>query len=310
MRVQIAICTWNRAAVLDRTLDQMRLLTIPADTDLELVIVDNSSNDDTQDVIQHYGSCFHIRSLTERRQGHCYARNCAVEAIDGDIVIWTDDDVLVDIDWLDAYVAAARSQRDCSFWGGPIIPFFDERRPQWLKENWELCRACYAFRDIGDKPVAFHERLLPYGANFALRTDVQKQFKFNTSLGRRGREVTGEDEVDLLRRLVAAGHRGCWVPGARLRHLITPDRVTEKFVGAYFFGQGKVEAMRNYRNAGSPSKLLYESLTQRALYRLKRNRVPSKVWLTHLVRASLARGKWAGLRQAKSVSRSRRPDET
>ncbi len=310
MRVQIAICTWNRARLLDRTLDAMRHLDVPPEVSLELLLVDNNCSDDTQEVIRHYADMFDIRSLSESKQGHSHARNRAIEAADGDLLLWTDDDVLVDEAWLAGYVAAARSQPEMAFWGGPIIPRFDQRRPRWLKENWKICKSCFAARDLGDRTVEFDRSVLPYGANFGVRTAVQAQFRFDPRLGRQGSLVLGDDEIDVLRRLLEKGHRGCWLPDAKVQHLIPPERTTESFVGEYYFGQGKREAMQNWRNAGSKWRLRWEGWTHRCLYRVKRPYAASKVWLTHLVRSSLARGKLQGLQAARLRRQKRHSGES
>ena len=299
MRVQIAICTWNRARLLDRTLDQMRRVEVPTDTQVEFLIVDNASQDDTREVISHYAETLNIRSLAEDQQGHCHARNRAIAAADGDLIVWTDDDVLVDKKWIWHYVAAAKEQSEVAFWGGPILPEFVDRRPLWIKENWKRCKGCFAVRDLGETPVEFDPSTLPYGANFAVRTDVQKQFTFNTDLGRKGNLVVGDDEIELLRRILDRGYRGRWLPQAKVAHLIPAERTTEKYVGDYFYGQGRNEALRNWRNTGAPTRLRWEALTQRLLYRIKRPLWPSQVWFTHMVRASLARGKLVGLKLVK-----------
>ena len=51
MRLTVAICTWNRAALLDRTLAEFRKLALPPGLDWELVVVNNNSPDDTDRVI-------------------------------------------------------------------------------------------------------------------------------------------------------------------------------------------------------------------------------------------------------------------
>ena len=68
---------------------------------------------------------------------------------------------------------------------------------------------------------------------------MQRANLFDPDLGRRADAVLGEDELELMRRLLAAGHQGRWVPGAVVEHLIPADRASAKYVYDYFVGQGR-----------------------------------------------------------------------
>ena len=129
--VDIAICTWNRANLLKRTLESVSNLSVPSDIRLTVVVVDNRSTDETQAVVKafedsDFGRANQIVSAIENQQGHTFARNRAVRACKGDLVVWTDDDVLVHSDWIKKYVDAARQQTTVSFWGSHIKPTFLE----------------------------------------------------------------------------------------------------------------------------------------------------------------------------------------
>src|SRR5262249_5404549 len=108
MHATVAVCTWNRAALLDRTLEQFTRLRVPAGLQWELLVVNNNCTDDTDQVLGRYRDRLPLSPLFEPRQGLSHARNCAVQAAAGDLIVWTDDDVLVDPDWLGCHVAAAQ----------------------------------------------------------------------------------------------------------------------------------------------------------------------------------------------------------
>ena len=59
--VSVAICTWNRAKLLDQTLTQMRQLRIPAGLTWELLVVNNNSTDDTDAVASRHASSLPLR---------------------------------------------------------------------------------------------------------------------------------------------------------------------------------------------------------------------------------------------------------
>jgi len=76
--ITVAICTWNRARLLDQTLNHMRNLQIPPDVDWELLVVNNNCTDQTDTVIERYEGDLPIRRLFEARPGLSHARNRAL----------------------------------------------------------------------------------------------------------------------------------------------------------------------------------------------------------------------------------------
>jgi glycosyltransferase involved in cell wall biosynthesis len=92
----VAVCTRNRASSLRRTLRSLNDLQYPADK-LDLLVVDNAPDDDsTREVVAEFAG---IRYEFEPRPGLDWARNRAIQAARGDIIAYTDDDVVVDANW-------------------------------------------------------------------------------------------------------------------------------------------------------------------------------------------------------------------
>ena len=295
--VDIAICTWNRARLLRQTLESFSKLNVPADILLTVIVVDNRSTDETQSVIEafansSFGQTHKTVSAIEQQQGHTFARNRAIEASQSDLVIWTDDDVLVDSDWVTKYTAAANQQPDVSFWGSQIEPSFIDSKPKWIQDNWESLSGCFAARQLGEQPIEFTADRLPYGANFAVRGDVQRANLFDIELGRRADAVLGEDELDLLRRLLTGGHAGRWVPGATVQHLIPSDRATTKYVYGYFVGQGRNLVLKGESWPTDTNQLKIEAKTEYRRFWIKRFYAGNQQWCSHLIRSALAMGQW------------------
>ena len=106
MKLSIVICTWNRSSLLAQTLEQFTRLRVPEHSTWEVLIVNNACTDDTDAVIKRFDGSLPIRRLFEAVAGHTHARNCAIRHATGDLLIWTDDDVLVSEDWLTRYEEA------------------------------------------------------------------------------------------------------------------------------------------------------------------------------------------------------------
>lgn len=295
MIVEVAICTWNRATLLQMTLQRLTEIEIPSDTQFKVIVVDNNSTDQTAETLKQFQAKLDLLVVNEQEQGHTFARNCAIKHATGELLLWIDDDVLVSDDWLSGYVQSARSQSEVSFWGGPIEAKFMSPQPKWISDNWDKLQGCFAVRDLGEAVIDFDEELLPYGANFAIRTEVQKKFPFQTSLGRTSDAVIGEDELQLLRRVLADGKRGAWVPESKVEHLIDSARATTEYIHKYFVGQGRVLVAKQSSWTTNVAKLEQEAEHELFWYRIKRWFTKSDVWLSHLIRGSLAQGQHAAL---------------
>ncbi|MFO0455870.1 MAG: glycosyltransferase family 2 protein, partial [Planctomycetota bacterium] len=68
--VDIAICTWNRSALLAQTLESLAKLRIPPGIQWRVLVVDNRSTDDTQDTLEAYADVLPLVILNEPEQGH------------------------------------------------------------------------------------------------------------------------------------------------------------------------------------------------------------------------------------------------
>lgn len=302
MKVTVAICTWNRARLLERTLTELQSLQIPDGVQWELLVVDNQCTDSTGDVIRQHENRLPLKWLFESEQGQSHARNCAIDAAEGELLIWTDDDVLVDPHWLAAYVAAAKKWPEAGFFGGVIEPWFESPPPRWLQVVWSQVETAYAARDFGAQEFAFDLKRVPFGANFAVRTAVQRSQRYDPSLGRIGSGMVGGDDTHLLRSLLAAGWEGRWVPKARVRHFIPKDRQSVRYLRRYYHGMGLLRGREapptNGRHMfGCPRWLWRRAIEEELRYRFQRAFQRPEIWIEGLRQASRTWGEVSASRE-------------
>ena len=93
--VSIIIPTYNRAKMLGITIESFMTQSYPKDK-YEIIVSDNNSSDNTREVVEEWQgkATVPIRYLFEGRQGVHYARNTAAKAAIGDILYFTDDDMI------------------------------------------------------------------------------------------------------------------------------------------------------------------------------------------------------------------------
>lgn len=106
MKISLIICTRNRAERLRKSLARLNEADTP-ECAVEVVIVDSHSDDTTPAVIHEFSQVakFPVKTIRASRVGLGYARNRGIEASDGDVLAFTDDDCEVDR----AYFRAVRA---------------------------------------------------------------------------------------------------------------------------------------------------------------------------------------------------------
>jgi glucosyl-dolichyl phosphate glucuronosyltransferase len=292
----VAICTRNRANALRNVLTSLAACASPTGA-WEVIVVDNGSSDDTQSVLSSFTGTLPVRALTEPEPGLSHARNAAVREALGAYVLWTDDDCLVDQQWLVAYAAAVARWPEAVVFGGPIIPRFDGNPPAWLHRIASRVGTAYAARDLGAEsvPLSIAGDRVPFGANYAIRTLEQRQHLYNPGLGRAGHSIAVGEESDVLERLLRGGATGRWVPEARVTHCIAAERQRVSYLRDYFTADGAFEEWR-HRGAGPPAepsttRLVRQALISELRYRTARYLASPEVWIEHLISSSVARGR-------------------
>jgi len=241
-RVTVAVCTWNRCGLLRATLEQMTHLRQPPGG-WELVVVDNNSTDQTAAVITSFESRLPIRDVLEVQPGLSHARNRAVREAAGEYLVFTDDDVLVDPEWLVAYDAAFRAYPEAAQFGGPIEPWFEGTPPDWLTRVFDQVSPAYAAIDHGPTPVPLDDAHLVFGANIAARMSVLTRYNFDPKLGRTGTNMLSGEETTVFAAMRRDGFAGWWVPAARVRHFIPRERQNLKYLRRWHSGVGWYQGM-------------------------------------------------------------------
>src|SRR5262245_37506880 len=130
----LVVVTRNGAPTLPWLFDALVRADAP-DGGWKLVLADNGSTDNTKSVVDRYRGALQIEYVFEPKGGQNFARNAALERIEGDLVVFTDDDTTPDRRWLVAYRHAADAHRDFSCFGGPILPRWEREPPPWILEK-------------------------------------------------------------------------------------------------------------------------------------------------------------------------------
>jgi glycosyltransferase involved in cell wall biosynthesis len=177
MQVTIAICTFNHSESLEQTLKALSHVTVPGGWQCELLVIDNASTDLTAETIKTYqpANGVTLRYLYEPNPGQCYARNAALAAASGEIILFTDDDVRVPTNWIEGMCAPiVAGVADAVAGGIRLAPHLERPWMTWLH------KALWASTESMDQENP--DSLI--GANMAFSRDVlSKVPAFDTELG-------------------------------------------------------------------------------------------------------------------------------
>jgi glycosyltransferase involved in cell wall biosynthesis len=321
----VLVCTYNRAGLLRETLAAFTSLSAPDQCDVEIIVVDNNSTDNTSAVIADAAtrSPFRIVALHEQRQGKSFALNRGLEAATGDIVALTDDDVWPERDWLQRIVERFREQ-DVTFVFGKVLPRWGALPPPELltppaQDIW----GPLALVDYGDEPTEYLAQLtgqrLPIGANLAFaRQALTTVGGWRTDLGKVDNTLTSGEDHEIFCRLRRFNlYSGFYDPAIAVRHYVPAGRLTRRYFRQWFYWSGKTHAlmlddlypqidMRQVtRIAGMPRFLWRQALQQLGRWvRTRRPGTPALDALTEELRLLQYCGLLAGCRRRGRTVRS------
>ena len=157
MKLSIIIPVYNAAPYLKRCLD-----SIPVSDDVEVIVIDDGSTDESWEIMQEYGDRFHVGGLAGSNYGVSFARNFGINRAKGNYITFLDAD--------DYYMPGAvetmlKITEQCS---NNIIQFNDSR-PQHsnlrglyslnnLPKKWVLCwNKCYKREFLIENEIRFPE---------------------------------------------------------------------------------------------------------------------------------------------------------
>jgi len=244
--VSVVICTYNRARYLYALLQSLaKGSASPAS--YEIVVVDNNSTDNTHNECLRFQKDFPdvtLRYVVEPNQGLSYARNRGIHESQGEVVVYVDDDALVNENYILTYATFFNNHSQAVAAGGPILPQYDGcEEPDWMSHYTRQLITGKLW--LGEKEREFPNGAYPGGGNAAYRKSVFEAVGlFNVELGRKGDSLIGAEEKDLFDKMTTRGMKFYYLPTAILYHLIPPKKLTEDYFNQLTYSIGVSERYR------------------------------------------------------------------
>ncbi|MBP6820585.1 MAG: glycosyltransferase [Acidobacteria bacterium] len=233
MKLSVIVCTRNRARSLAAMLERFAGQNFAGNYDYELIVVDNCSNAEFGEtiagfVLRHPFFAGRLFVLREDQPGLSRARNRGLKKASGEIIAFTDDDVLVAENWLDE-IHSEFANPNLFMLGGRVLLARDTLQDVAIYTPSERLET--AFPSGGS---------LGMGANMAFRREVfDRVGMFDVRLGA-GTFFAGGEDIELFYRALKAGYKFVYAPNVLVHH--DHDRETPEQACRLIYGYGKANA--------------------------------------------------------------------
>lgn len=218
--VTVAVCTRDRPEDLATCLDSLERVDYER---FEILVVDNApSSEATRVLVERRAG--RVRYVREPRPGLDWARNRAIAEAGGEIIAFTDDDVMVDRAWIRSLVAAFGTDENVAAVTGLVLPSELETEAQVLFERYRSFGRGFMPRRVapGRREALAHRYGAAgdygTGANMAFRRSLFGRIgAFDPALDV-GTATRGGGDLDMFFRVLKAGQVLVYEPRALVRH--------------------------------------------------------------------------------------------
>jgi glycosyltransferase involved in cell wall biosynthesis len=252
----VIICTHNpRSNYFTRVLDGLRNQTLPS-RKWELLIIDNASRvplASTCDISWHPTA----RHILERELGVAYARRRGFQEASADLIIFVDDDNVLDENYLAEAIKIGQEWPSLGVWGSGCIRGEFEVEPRDSLRSWLPVREVTAprwsnlagFHLLGESP----EEAIPWGAGMCIRKEVAIaycQFCDQSSLqiiSHQGEGLLGGEDTEMCFVCCSRGLGVGIFPELKMTHLIPQRRVSENYIVRFAEGTSISNNLLRYK---------------------------------------------------------------
>ncbi len=254
--ISVIICTHNpRLDYLDRVLQALYRQTL-SPQDWELLLIDNASAmplDAQVDLSWHPQAQY----IFEAELGLTPSRLRGIRIAKANILVFVDDDNVLDENYLDRVLAISKDWPILGAWGGQIMPQFDQPPPAWTRAQWPRL----AIREFDRDRWGSIPRIdfCPWGAGLCVRQPVAQAYLHlvmsdprRLSLERKGQQLFGGGDMDLAYTACDLGFGIGLFVALKVIHLIPPSRLDEAYLLRLTAGNSYSGLLLDHIRQGTP----------------------------------------------------------
>jgi glycosyltransferase involved in cell wall biosynthesis len=239
--ISVIVATRNRRESLQQFIDGLRVL--PDRPAWELIVADNGSTDGTDLLLSTIEADLPVLVVNEKQPGKSRALNKALKHARGDILLFTDDDIVPDQNWLMALHKASLEYPNANVFGGRVLVNC-ERIPKWIMKSSNLKTMLVSEQDFGNEICWFARDQYPIGPNLAVRRELfdRDSIGWPVNLGPGTKIPLGDERAFLVQLSPSYSRDRLYVPGSVVRHsvrgrqLSIGNALSRCFLGGYAAG--------------------------------------------------------------------------
>jgi glycosyltransferase involved in cell wall biosynthesis len=232
--ISVIICTHNpRMDYLERVLVGLRGQSFPL-LRWELLIIDNKSEEPLAGRLD-LGWHPQARVVREEELGLTRARLRGIKESRGGLVVFVDDDNVLDNDYLKAAMDISIKHPNLGAWSGQVLPEFEIEPPQEIVPFLGVLCIREISKDIWGNSA--NPAFLPFGAGMCVRRDVLLKYErdlLNNSarilLGRRGNSLVSSEDLDMGLCCINMGFGTGLFKNLLITHLIPKRRLSREYI--------------------------------------------------------------------------------
>jgi glycosyltransferase involved in cell wall biosynthesis len=261
--ITVAIPTHDRASLLAKTLASVAAIEIPPAANVECVVIDNKSSDDTAAVVARAAAQapFTMRCVFEPEVGSSCARNRAIDEAKSEFIFFIDDDAMAEPRWA-LEMLAVLERRSLDVVCGLVLPRWTAEPPRWLGPDLYVRLAVHDEQKLAAALPTEIENIHNYfSANVGFRSRTFERFgRFRKELGNIGANPMSGEDTELFQRILRNGGKIGFAPDARVHHIIPAERMRRAYLRrkSYAFGFGSAIA-------GGPTHNRFDKLARNAV---------------------------------------------
>lgn len=230
----VTIPTYNGANRLPKVLERLRSQINTENFSWEIIIVDNNSKDNTEQVVREYQEnwpeAYPLKYVFEAEQGSAFARNRAVEEARGSLLGFLDDDNLPESDWVAAAYEFGKEHPKVGAYGSQIRGRFEVEPPK----NFRRIAGFLAITEHGTVAHRYEARrkMLPPGAGLVVRTEIwRNHVPKRLVLNNKGKQAgLASEDLEALLYIQKAGWEIWYNPNMRVEHDIPRWRLEKDYL--------------------------------------------------------------------------------
>jgi len=248
MRLSVVICSHNpKKDILTKVIESLKVQTLEIN-DWELILIDNYS---VAKIESWLNLSWHPKAeiIVEEKLGLSYARLCGVQHSTSDLIVFVDDDNMLNPNYLAGALRFHQQHPQVGCFGGKSIPQFETQPPDWFFETG-ISLGC---RDLGDDikisnyistnfQINNYPKFSPIGTGMVIQKKAffsyLEEVKNSTerlALGRRGNALTSGEDNDIVLTIIKKGYEVAYTPSLIITHFIPKARLKMSYLSKMAF---------------------------------------------------------------------------